>query len=117
MIARLVARALIHAPADHTWLAAGGTTPVDPTGGLLSYGVLGIIVVCLITGVLVPGYLYKRSEAENDRLRKLIDDKLYPMIEAATSALKESSAASQEIVKATARWEAAEAAPPRRRAT
>ena len=27
---------------------------VDPTGGLLSYGVLGIVVVCLITGLLVP---------------------------------------------------------------
>lgn len=54
---------------------------VDPTGGLLSYGVLGIVVVCLITGLLVPGYLYKRTEAENDRLRKLIEDKVIPLVE------------------------------------
>lgn len=110
MITRLAVRALAHAPADHTWVAAG-TTPVDPTGGLLSYGVLGIIVVCLITGVLVPGYLYKRSEAENERLRRLIDDKLYPMMEQATAALKESSSASQELLRALP----APAPPPRRR--
>lgn len=79
------------------WLA--GAAPVDPTGGLLSYGVLGIVVVCLITGVLVPGYLYKRSEAENDRLRKLIDDKVYPTVQQATDAIKESSAASQELLR------------------
>lgn len=56
----------------------------DPTGGLLSYGVLGIVVVLLLSGLLVPGWLYKRSEAENDRLRKLIDEKVYPAVEAST---------------------------------
>lgn len=60
--------------------ATGG----DPTGGLLSYGVLGIVVVLLLSGLLVPGWLYKRSEAENDRLRKLIDEKVYPAVEAST---------------------------------
>ena len=62
------------------------TVPMDPTGGLLSYGVLGILVTLLLTGIIVPGYLYKRTEAENDRLRKLIDDKVYPAIESSTRA-------------------------------
>lgn len=62
-------------------LYAAADSAVDPTGGLLSYGVLGIVVVCLITGLLVPGYLYKRTEAENDRLRKLIEDKVIPLVE------------------------------------
>lgn len=91
--------------------AAAAGDPSDPTGGLLSYGVLGIVVVCLITGLLVPGYLYKRIEAENDRLRKLVDEKTYPTVEAATSALRESS----ETLREVARLIPADEPPPRRR--
>ena len=71
---------------------AGESVPVptvDPTGGLLSYGVLGIVVVLLVTGLLVPGYLWKRTESENDRLRKLIDDKVYPLVAQAVGAVEE----------------------------
>lgn len=77
-------------------LAVEEGTKIDPTGGLLSYGVLGIVVTALITGILVPGYLYKRTEGENDRLRKLIDDKVYPAIEASAQATRESAIAMRE---------------------
>lgn len=87
-----VAQTAPSAPAG-TGGGAGGTggsgAAVDPLGGLLSYGVLGVVVVCLITGLLVPGYLYKRTEGENDRLRRLIDDKVYPAVEASTNATRE----------------------------
>lgn len=70
----------------------------DPTGGLLSYGVLGIVVVLLLSGLLVPGWLYKRSEAENDRLRKLIDEKVYPAVEASTRTQEKANEVMGEIL-------------------
>ncbi len=89
----------------------------DPTGGLLSYGVLGIVAVALITGVLVPGYLYKRAEAENDRLRKLVDEKVYPTIEAATSATREAQETMRDVVHVLAETQGRDSRPrPRRRA-
>lgn len=75
----------------------------DPTGGLLSYGVLGILVVLLLTGTLVPGWLYKRSEAENDRLRKLIDDKVYPLVEASTKTQEQANTVMQELLASAAK--------------
>lgn len=74
----------------------------DPTGGLLSYGVLGILVVLLLTGTLVPGWLYKRSEAENDRLRKLIDEKVYPAVEASTRTQEQANAVMSELLSGQA---------------
>jgi hypothetical protein len=74
----------------------------DPTGGLLSYGVLGILVVLLLTGQLVPGWLYKRSEAENDRLRKVIDDKVYPTIDASTEATRKAVQLADDLLRADA---------------
>lgn len=71
----------------------------DPTGGLLSYGVLGIVVVCLLSGLLVPGWLYKRSEAENDRLRKLIDDKVYPLVEAGAKTQEQANEVMREMIR------------------
>ena len=76
--------------------AADGTP--DPTGGLLSYGVLGIVVVCLLSGLLVPGWLYKRSEAENDRLRKLIDEKVYPAVEASTRTQEQANSVMSDLL-------------------
>ncbi len=78
---------------------------IDPTGGLLSYGVLGIVVVALLTGLMVPGYLYRKAEAENDRLRKLIDEKVYPAIENSAAALRESQETMREVVKVLARYQ------------
>lgn len=64
------------------------TTANDALAGSLiqytSYGVLGLTVVGFLTGKLVPGWLYKRSEDENKRLRDLIDNKVYPLIESNT---------------------------------
>lgn len=82
---------------DLTILAQAVPTP-DPTGGLLSYGVLGILVVLLLSGLLVPGWLYKRSEAENDRLRKLIDEKVYPAVEASTRTQEQANAVMAELL-------------------
>lgn len=81
-------------------------TGIDPTGGLLSYGVLGIVVVCLITGLLVPGYLYKKTEAENDRLRKLIDEKVYPAVEGSTNASREATETMRDVVNTLALYQA-----------
>ncbi len=87
----------------------------DPTGGLLSYGVLGIVVVALITGLLVPGYLYKRAEAENDRLRKLVDEKVYPTIEAATNATRAAQETMREVIHVLAEAEGRDSRPRTRR--
>lgn len=59
----------------------GPTASSDPFSVLLSYGPLGIMVVGFVTGLLVPGYLYKRIDGENDRLRRLIEDKVIPLVE------------------------------------
>lgn len=91
-------------------LAVVAQAAPDPTGGLLSYGVLGIVVVCLLTGLLVPGWLYKRSEAENDRLRKLIDDKVYPLVEAGAKTQEQANEVMRDLIRNQ------QAPPPRPRA-
>ncbi len=95
---------------------SGGSVPGDPTGGLLSYGVLGLLVIAFLTGQIVPGILYKRTEKENDRLRALIDEKVYPMVEASTSASREAQVTMREVIKALAETEDRDPRPrPRRR--
>jgi hypothetical protein len=94
-------------------LLAADTGTADPTGGFLSYGVLGIVVVALMTGLLVPGYLYKKTEAENDRLRKLIDEKVYPTIEASTQSTKDAAETMRTVIQVLA---TERPAPPPRRA-
>ncbi len=75
------------------------TGSADPTGGLLSYGVLGIIVVAFVTGLLVPGYLYKRLDAENERLRKLVEERVFPALEAGTAATREATEVLREVLR------------------
>lgn len=82
-----------------TDLATLAQAAPDPTGGLLSYGVLGIVVVLLLSGLLVPGWLYKRSEAENDRLRKLIDEKVYPAVEASTRTQEQANSIMADLLQ------------------
>ncbi len=94
-----------------SWLQITGA---DPTGGLLSYGVLGLLVVAFLVGQIVPGYLYKRVEAENDRLRKLVDDKVYPTIESSTNVTREAQETMREVIRALAEIENRPS--PRRRA-
>ncbi len=88
--------------------------PSDPTGGLLSYGVLGLLVVAFLVGQIVPGYLYKRVETENDRLRRIIDDKVYPTIEGSTSVTREAQETMREVIRVLAEME--DRPRPRRRA-
>lgn len=56
--------------------------PTDPTTGWLAYGPLGLMVVGFATGVIVPGHVYKQVLKENERLHSLIDEKVYPTVEA-----------------------------------
>lgn len=60
-------------------LVAAAGSPSSPSldlGQFLQYGVLGLLVVALVTGLLVPGYLYKAERDENTRLKKVIEDRL-----------------------------------------
>lgn len=72
----------------------------DPLGNLLSYGPLGVMVVLLVTGILVPKPTHDRVVKENDRLRELIDNKVYPAIENSASAVRESSETLKEALRA-----------------
>lgn len=62
-------------------IVADSTTAADPLGGLLSYGVLGIVFILIMIGQLVPGSIFKKVEQENDRLRTLIEDRVLPALE------------------------------------
>lgn len=55
----------------------------DPTGltGYLAYGPLGLMVLGFLTGQIVPGRTAKRAEDENDRLRRLIEDRVLPLVQ------------------------------------
>ncbi len=73
--------------------------PADPISGFLALGLPGLVIVSLLTGLLVPGYLYKRAEAENDRLHTLVDEKVYPAIEAGTAATREAAEVMKELAR------------------
>jgi len=75
---------------------AGG---VDLGTGLLTYGPLGIMVVGFMFGQIIPGPTHKRVVDENDRLRALIDDKVWPTINDATTAMKDSTDTVREVVR------------------
>lgn len=85
-------------------LAIGGTAHAATTGldlgtGLLTYGPLGIMVAGFMFGQIVPGPTHKRIVDENDRLRSLIDDKVWPTINDATAAMKDSTDTIREVVR------------------
>jgi hypothetical protein len=63
--------------------------PADPTTGWLAYGPLGLMVAGFATGIIVPGHIYKQVLAENTRLHKLIDEKVYPTVEANAKATEQ----------------------------
>ncbi len=46
---------------------------IDVAGLLTTYGPLGLVVVFLMTGLLVPGWTYRKLEKENDRLESALD--------------------------------------------
>jgi hypothetical protein len=60
------------------------------------WGVLGVVIVALITGWLVPGRTHEREiaradrlEQENARLRDRVETKVLPLIHEAIHALQE----------------------------
>lgn len=61
------------------WAQAGGG--VDPLSAFATYGPLGLMVVGFLSGAIVPGTMYRKAEAENERLRKLIEDRVLPLVE------------------------------------
>lgn len=74
-----------------TVVASGATGLGDPASALLTYGPLGVMVVLLVTGILVPKPTHDRVVKENEALRELIDSKVYPAIENSTAAIRESN--------------------------
>lgn len=78
---------------------AADTTTIDLGSGLLTYGPLGIMVAGFMFGQIIPGPTHKRIIEENDRLRTLIDDKVWPTINDATSAMKDSTDTIREVVR------------------
>lgn len=83
---------IVFAAVHHVLADAAGIS----ANQFVAWGFGGVLALLLMTGQLVPGWLYKRSEAENDRLRKLIDDKVYPTIEASTRTTQEAVEALRE---------------------
>lgn len=60
----------------------------------VQYGVLGLVVLSLITGWLVPGWAWRREAEradrlaqENARLREHIEDRVVPLIERALATI------------------------------
>lgn len=45
------------------------------------------LVAAFLTKMVVPGWLYTRSEGENDRLRHLIEDRVIPALERSNDVL------------------------------
>lgn len=42
---------------------------IDSTDFLLNFGALGVFVILMLTGVLVPGFFYRKLEKENETYR------------------------------------------------
>jgi len=61
-----------------------------PVDVFAQYGILGALVIGFLTGWISPGYLLKREQTENDRLRKLIEERVIPAVEDSSKALKAS---------------------------
>lgn len=96
-------------------LAQAPAAPSGPPLGWTEFGVLGLLVTAFLTGLVVPGYLYKRTEAENDRLRKLIDDKVYPLVETATRTQDNANQVMKDLLNVLAEEARNRPPPPRRR--
>lgn len=64
-------------------LADAGTSLTNPA----IWGPGAALVAAFIAKVVVPGWLYTRSEKENDRLRLLIEDRVIPALEKSNDVL------------------------------
>lgn len=68
----------------------------DTLGEWVQWGVLGVILVAIVVGQLVPGYLYKELKGERDQLQtenKELFDRLLLMQESVVPALTASTEA------------------------
>lgn len=99
MIGLLGAMLAADRPAALLVLATDAPTTLDLGTGLLTYGPLGIMVAGFMFGQIIPGPTHKRVVDENDRLRRLIDEKVWPTINDATSAMKDSTDTVREVVR------------------
>jgi hypothetical protein len=72
---------------------------LDLGAGLLTYGPLGLMVAGFMFGQIIPGPTHKRVVEENDRLRGLIDDKVWPTINDATAAIKDSTDTIRDVIR------------------
>lgn len=62
---------------------SGGATLTNPA----IWGPGAALVAGFIAKVVVPGWLYTRTEKENDRLRLLIEDRVIPALEKSNDVL------------------------------
>lgn len=74
-------------------VAVQADSSVTDVGQFLQYGILGLLVVAMLTGWLVPGYLYKQERTENDRLKRVIEERLVGTAAEYAEAMHASSAA------------------------
>lgn len=75
-------------------LAADVTSNGIDVTQIFQYGVLGLILLLILLGKLVPGYMYDRREEELkslqmklDRLESIIEERVIPALVRSTDAL------------------------------
>lgn len=79
-------------------LTAWVIADLDPVSSLSQYGVLGLAVIALLTGWIVPGPTGKAKDAEisrllieNQRLQGVVEDHLIPIAAEYAKSMQESS--------------------------
>lgn len=72
------------------------TDPSSILGPLLNYGVVGLFLVGMLLGQVIPGWLYRQMRAERDQaraetaeLRIRMDEKVVPMMQETGQVLRE----------------------------
>jgi hypothetical protein len=88
-------------------LAADPITDPTSPATYLTYGPLGLIVIGFVTGQIVTGKQAKRLEDENDRMRKLLEEKVIPLVQ-------ENTRVTEEAIRVLADLSAEQRAPRRR---
>jgi hypothetical protein len=79
---------------------------------ILRLGFPVVVVLAMIKGYLVPGFIYQRAIDEADRLTRLAEEKLYPITAESQATLKEAL----ELIRDMREELEPPAPPPRKRA-
>jgi hypothetical protein len=66
-------------------IVAAGTDVTNPA----IWGPGAALVAAFLGRIIVPGWLYSRSEKENDRLRIIIEDRVIPALERSNDVLSQ----------------------------